>query len=61
MAEAYLFTKLFSPNTFYSANSPNINPTKHSRYTVANILIAEFIHSLSKFCQNNINLAICQT
>ena len=35
MAEAYLFAKIFSPNTFYSANSPNINPTKYSRYTVA--------------------------
>ena len=34
MAETYLFAKLFSPNTFYLANSPKINPTKHSRYTV---------------------------
>ena len=38
MAETYLFAKLFSPTTFYSANSLNINPTKHSRYTVYNIM-----------------------
>ena len=36
MAETYLFFKLFSPNTFYLANSPSINPTKHSPYTVFN-------------------------
>ena len=34
VTETYLFAKLFSTNTFYSANSPNINPTKHFHYTV---------------------------
>ena len=29
--------KLFSPNTINLANSPNINPTKHSRYTVKHV------------------------
>ena len=39
MAEIYLFAKLFLPNT---TNSPNIDPTKHSRNTV--------IHSLLHAC-----------
>ena len=49
MAETYLFTKLFLPNTFYLANSPNINLTKHSRYTV-------IVHFKSTAAQTSIYL-----
>ena len=34
MNEIYQFAKLYFANFFYFGNSPNINPAKHSRYTV---------------------------
>ena len=58
MAEIYLFAKLFSPNTFYLANSPNINPTKHSPHQTFPLYGMLFIYVCNTFSDEKLVMAL---